>query len=141
VTLRRPRGDDGQILVLTAFLVFVLAGLVAVVVDVSAAFLARRSLASQADGAALAAAQSVDLEAFYRGDDPDALPLAGVDDVVRDYVAANFPETDVVAVSLSGDGTAVTVTLRRRLALPLAPPGSPDGVGVTADATARLPLR
>lgn len=138
---RRPRGEDGQVLVLTAFLAFVLVLLVAVVVDASAAFLARRGLASQADGAALAAAQSLDLEAFYAGADPGALPLGDVDQVVRDYVAAHFPGTDVVEVSLSGGGTAVTVTLRRRLALPLAPPGYAEGIDVTAEATARLPAR
>lgn len=139
--MRRPRGEDGQVLVLTAFLAVVLVLLVAVVVDVSAAFLARRNLASQADGAALAAAQSVDLDAFYRGEGGDLLPLGDVDAVVRDYVAANFPGTVVEDVRLSDGGTAVSVTLRTHVDLPLSPPGFEGGVDVTADATARLPLR
>lgn len=138
---RRPRGDDGQLLILTAFLAFVLILLVVVVVDVSAAFLVRRELASQADGAALAAAQRVDLAAYYAGEGSDVLPLADVDDTVRDYVAANFPGTAVKDVRLTDGGTAVSVTLRTRLDLPLAPPGFADGVDVTAAATARLPLR
>lgn len=139
--MRRPRGDDGQLLILTAFLAFVLILLVVVVVDVSAAFLVRRELASQADGAALAAAQRVDYAAYYAGEGGDVLPLADVDDTVRDYVAANFPGTAVEDVRLTSDGTAVSVTLRRRLDLPLAPPGFADAVDVRAAATARLPIR
>jgi hypothetical protein len=38
-------------------------------------------------------------------------------------------------------GTAVNVRLQRHLDLPLSPPGYEDGVDVTAEATARLPLR
>lgn len=138
---RRPRGEDGQVLVLTAFLGVVLILLVAVVVDVSAAFLARRNLASQADGAALAAAQSVDFDAYYREGGGDLLPLAGVGDVVRDYVAANFPGTVVEDVDLADGGTAVSVTLRTHVDLPLSPPGFEGGIDVTAAATARLPVR
>jgi uncharacterized membrane protein len=140
--MRRPRGDDGQLLVLITFFAVVLMLLVVVVVDVSAAFLVRRGLASEADGAALAAAQSVDLDTFYAGGTTgDLLPLGDVEAVVDDYVATNFPETEVVDVDLVDGGTAVSVTLRRHLDLPLAPPGFDDGVDVTADATARLPLR
>ena len=93
--MRRPRGDGGQLLLLTAFLAVVLVLLVAVVVDASAAFLLRRSLASQADGAALAAAQRVDLGAYYASDGGDVLPLAppgfadGVD--VRADATARLP--------------------------------------------------
>jgi uncharacterized membrane protein len=138
----RPRGDDGQLLILIAFFGVVLILFVAVVVDVSAAFLLRRGLASQADGAALAAAQSIDLDAFYSGNvTGDLLPLGDVDDTVDDYVAKNFPETEVVSVDLVDGGTAVHVTLRRHLDLPLSPPGYEEGVDVTAEATARLPLR
>jgi uncharacterized membrane protein len=139
--VRRPRGDDGQLLILIAFFGVVLILFVAVVVDVSAAFLARRGLASEADGAALAAAQSVDKPAFYAGNAGDVLPLGDVAQAVDDYVAANFPDTEVVAVDLVDAGTSVTVTLRKHLPLPLAPPGYDDGVDVTATATARLPLR
>jgi uncharacterized membrane protein len=119
----------------------VLVLLVAVVVDVSAAFLARRGLASQADGAALAAAQRVDLAAFYTGSGEGPLPLGDVEPAVRDYVAANFPGTAVDDVRLAAGGTAVVVTLRRHVPLPLAPPGWRDGIDVTAAATARLPVR
>lgn len=139
--MRRPEGEDGQLLILTAFLGVVLILLVAVVVDASAAFLARRGLASQADGAALAAAQRVDLAAFYKTDGTGDLPLGDVDEVVRDYVAANFPDTTVEDVTLTDGARAVTVTLRRHVDLPLSPPGFEGGIDVTADATARLPVR
>lgn len=136
--MTRPRGEDGQLLVLTAFLGVVLILLVAVVVDASAAFLARRGLASQADGAALAAAQAVDVEAFYTGAATATLPLGDVEETARDYVAEHFPGTEVVDVTT--DGITVTVTLRRHLALPLSPPGY-EHIEVTAGATARLPVR
>lgn len=126
--------DDGSVLLLTVFLAVVLMTLVAVVVDASAAFLARRNLASAADGAALAAAQSVDYDAYYAGAATDDLPLR--DDVVASYVAAHFPGTTVADVHV--DGTTVTVTLERHVALPLSPPGYDSGLDVTATATARL---
>jgi uncharacterized membrane protein len=138
---RRPRGDDGQLLILVAFFAVVLIFFVAVVVDVSAAFLTRRSLSGQADGAALAAAQSLDDPAFYAERGGTVLPLGDVADVVDTYVATNFPGTEVVSAVLVDGDTAVTVTLRRHLALPLSPPGYEGGIDVTADATARLALR
>jgi len=125
--------EDGQVLILTVFLAVVLVGLVAVVVDASAAFLARRSLAGTADGAALAAAQEIDLPAYYRTGDLD---LAGATETVATYVGDS---ATVDAVDVTGD--TVTVTLRRHLALPLSPPGYAAGIDVTAAATARLRAR
>ena len=132
------RDEDGTVLLLTLVLSLVLVLATAVVVDASAVFLAHRDLASQADGAALAAAQAVDYEAFYAGEG-DVLPLGDVRDVAAAYVAAHFPATTLAAVTT--DGETVTVTLERRLALPLAPPGYADGVTVSAAATARLRRR
>jgi uncharacterized membrane protein len=133
--------EDGQVLVLTLFLAVVLLLFVTVVVDTSAAFLGRRSLAGDADGAALVAAQSVDLDAYYAGQATTDLPLAGVNDTVDRYVAGLPTPTDVDDVHLDAAGTTVTVTLRRHLALPLAFPGYGAGVDLTATATARLPRR
>jgi uncharacterized membrane protein len=134
------REEDGQVLVLTLFLAVVLLLFVTVVVDTSAAFLGRRALAGDADAAALAAAQSVDLDAYYAGRATADLPLAGVSDAVTGYVAS-LPDTEVDDVHLDDGGTTVTVTLRRHLALPLAFPGYGAGVDLTATATARLPVR
>ena len=129
------RRDDGTVLLLTIFLGLVLVLATVVVVDASAAFLARRTLASQADGAALAAAQEVDLGAFYAGSG-DLLPLADPTATVEAYVTEHFPGTRVTDVET--DGTTVTVTLVRPLRLPLALPGWSNDATVTATATARL---
>ena len=64
---RRPEGDDGTILVLLLGFVAVLLLMVAVVVNVSAVILAKRGVASATDGAAVSAAQSLDLAALYAG--------------------------------------------------------------------------
>ncbi|MCW2831083.1 MAG: hypothetical protein JWP31_1775, partial [Aeromicrobium sp.] len=76
------RREDGQITVMTiGFLIFV--GLLAVVViNSSAAFLQRRELDNIADGAALAAADGLSREDFYRRgevelDDAQARRLVG----------------------------------------------------------------
>lgn len=129
------RDDRGTVLLLTLILGLVLILATVVVVDASAAFLARRSLSSQADGAALHAAQSVDYAAFYAGDG-DLLPLADVERAAEEYVATHFPGTFVSGVT--SDGHTVTVTLHKPLRLPLAPPGHAGTVTVTATATARL---
>lgn len=62
-----PREDDGTILVLLLGFTAVLLLLVAVVVNVSAVILAKRGLASATDGAAVSAAQALDLDALYAG--------------------------------------------------------------------------
>lgn len=131
----RRRDDEGTVLLLTLFLGLVLVLATVVVVDASAAFLAHRTLASQADGAALRAAQEVDLGAFYTGSG-DLLPLADPASTVEAYVAEHVPGTTVASVET--DGTSVTVTLVRPLRLPLAPPGWANDATVTASATARL---
>lgn len=130
--------ERGSVLLLTIFLGLVLVLATVVVVDASAAFLARRHLSSQADGAALHAAQSVDYAAFYAGDG-DVLPLGDVETAAAAYLAEHFPGTTLTGVD--SDGTTVTVTVAQRLDLPLAPPGYADGVTITASATARLVRR
>lgn len=106
----RPARDDGTILMLTLGFLLVTAMLAIVVTDVSAVFLARRSVASAADGAALAAAQRVDEQAVYTDSAPlDRLPLADVLTTVADYqdnadpsgstqLSASLVDTDTVEV-------------------------------------------
>jgi Flp pilus assembly protein TadG len=72
----RERGEDGQVMLLMVFFAVIIAGLITVVVDVSTVFLAQRQMQSTADGAALAAAQQVDLPAIYAGDLGPELPLS-----------------------------------------------------------------
>ena len=63
----RTGGDAerGSVLVLALGLVVICLIAVAVVVDASTVFLARRSLQSAADSAALAGAQAIDLDDYY----------------------------------------------------------------------------
>ena len=63
--MRRLREDRGSVLIFTLGILVVCVLAVGVVVDASALFLARRSLQAQADSAALAGAQAVDVEAYY----------------------------------------------------------------------------
>lgn len=138
-------GERGQ---LTPMLIgFVAIALVTVVVvaNASKAFLYRRSLASWADGAAIAAAQEVADAAIYSGAFGEVLPLASGDanDEVGEYVARHelagrFDEFAVVEVSVSADG-AVTVGLSARMDFVWAV-GTDTGVTMTATATAVAPI-
>jgi Flp pilus assembly protein TadG len=141
-------GDSGQLLLLVLAYFTIACALVGVAVDASAYFLAQRSLSATADGAALAAAQSVDERSVYGSDRGlAALPLSatGVGRSVQRYLVdddayARFP--DLVPAS-STDG--VTVTVRLRVSVPLPFSGAflrlrgPADLAVTADA--RAPLR
>jgi uncharacterized membrane protein len=125
----------------------VLVALVAagVVIDSSRLFLAQRSLASLADGAALRAAHDLDLAALYSAQPAGALPLSerAVTADVAAYVSAQANangagDVRVVGVHTDGAGT-VTVTLQRDERVPLmaAVLGRTGAATVTATATAR----
>lgn len=133
--VRRQEQDpeEGSILVLTLGYAVVLLALVLVVVDASAVFLARRSLASACDGASLSAAQSVDTRRVYReGVTGSTLPLASVQTAVGRYQAQTFPQ-GTLAGSVRG-GDTVVVTGSRTVDLPVI---SWLGIGdVTVHATA-----
>lgn len=153
------RDDAGQLTLLVIGYVAIAAVLVVVGIDVSAAFLARRALASVADSAALAGAQAVDRQAYYAGVGAGvgcgvALPVdpasasqrvAGIvaDDAVdlrRMFRTIDPPDVRVLA------GT-VTVRLHGRAGVPFArvlawlAPGHGDGavdIDVTAHARSAL---
>jgi uncharacterized membrane protein len=147
--LRRIGGDDdGQLLLLVLAYTVIAAVLITVVVDVSQAYLYRRSLLAAADAAALSAANQPDLGAVYGGTGPASLPLSerGTMQAVQQYagdaeLAQRFP--DFVIVSVVTDGTVVTVTLRAVAHLPftnLVTGQWHDGYPVEATASARSPL-
>lgn len=155
LTLRR-QNDDGQLTVLVIGFTFILAVLIVVGIDVSKVFLARRSLSSLADAAALAASQSADRTAIYAGDarcggvlplDPvaasqqvDASLSDDLPDLHRTFAAVQAPEVSVdagrVTVRLAGD---VKVPFGRVLAL-LDPSRSDGRVHVVVSATAESPI-
>ncbi|HVV29309.1 MAG TPA: pilus assembly protein TadG-related protein [Mycobacteriales bacterium] len=137
VLTRRPRGDDGTILLLSIGFCAVALLLVWAVVDASVVFLARRDLAAAVDGTALAAARQVDVDRVYasgaRGDLP--LQAGAVRSAVQDYVARTYPLVSYPEQRIVGDVTAdqhaVAVSGRRTVHLPVF-----GSVTVTAHATA-----
>jgi len=156
--LRRAfrRGDDGQLTVLIIGFVMIGAILVVAGIDASKVFLARRALSSVADSAALAAAQSVDRGALYRGDggcgellplDPDgarsevATSLADdVPDLQQTFATIDQPDVvvaaDTVTVHMSG---AVHVPFGSVLSL-LHVGGSDGSVVVSVSSSAQSPV-
>ena len=141
--MRRPRGDDGTVLVLVLGLALLLLVLVGVVADVSTAVLARRSVASAADGAAVQAAQALDEDRFYADGVAEGVPLSpsGVVERVAAYEA--LAQADQPGLRLVGDvegtGTAV-VTASRTVRLPFRRWLGAGTVEVRAEARARAPL-
>ena len=125
--------EDGQITVMTVgFLLFI--GLLAVVViNSSAAFLERRRLDNIADGAAIAAADGLNRDTFYRRGEV-TLGQGQARRLVREYVSA--PEIRIVRVTTNDD--EVMVRLERRIELAIKPPGWSASSRIVAEATAQL---
>ncbi len=127
------RRDDGQITVMTIGFFLVIALLGVVVVNASQAFLERRELDNLADGAALAAADGLDEEVFYRSGEVSADTRTARDRVAR-YLAGSGAQITAIRTT---DGS-ITVVLRRTIDLALAPPGFPAQTTITTEATSQL---
>jgi Flp pilus assembly protein TadG len=146
LSARVRRDDDGQLLLLVLVYALIVAALVTVVVDVSKAYLHRRSLVAAVDGAALAAANQPDLDAVYNGSGRQVLPLSeeGARDAVEQYVAdarlaARFDDFSIVDVST--DGETVTVSFASTVRMPFVNVVvSRGGYHLDATASARSPL-
>ena len=139
----RPRGDDGTVLVLVLGLFGVLLLLVALVVDVSVVVLAKRSVASAADGAAVSAAQAIDDAAFYGRGLQDRVPLSEQDVAQRVAAYEAQAASDQPGLQLSSGvdgGTTAVVVARRTVALPVVGRFGIEDVEVVAEARARAPL-
>jgi len=139
----RPRGDDGTVLVLTLGLCALLLVLVGVVVDVSVTVLAKRSVASATDGAAVSAAQALDDDVFYAQGLSGQVPLsdARVAERVADY--ATLAAGEQPGLRLDGhveDGAVAVVTGTRTVVLPFSGWLGDGTVEVRAQARARAPL-
>lgn len=138
------RDDQGTVLVLLLGFTAVLLLMVAVVVNVSAAILAKRSLVSAADGAAVSAAQALDVTGLYAGGlDFGRLPLDQGQAALRvaayeAQVAEAQPGTRL-AVQVSADGTTAIVRAVRMLELPFGRILGFAPVRVEAEARARAP--
>jgi Flp pilus assembly protein TadG len=141
----RPGDDRGTVLVLLLGFTAVLLLMVTVVVNVSAVILAKRALASAADGAAVSAAQALDLDALYAGGlRAGRIPLdeAQARDRVASYAAqaAHSQPGLALAVTVSPDGSTAVVRARRSLALPFGRLLGFAPVLVEAEARARAPV-
>lgn len=138
---RRPR-DEGSILVLSLGFIVICILALAVVVDASTVFLARRALQSQADGAALAGAQAIDLEAYYARGASSRIRLdeSGVRAAVDRHVRRDPGDGRLARVMMRDDVVLVTMTDRVRPPFSgwLTPSGAYD---LTVEAGAMLGYR
>jgi uncharacterized membrane protein len=143
---RLRREDDGQLLLLVLCYAVIAALLITVVVNLSKAYLYRRSLVAAADGAAIAAANVPDLPRVYTEGEAAVLPLAPTRAVVEQYAAdaqlgQRFDGFEVVDVTT--DGETVTVTMRAEVRMPflnLISSRYDGGYPVEATAIARSPF-
>jgi threonine dehydrogenase-like Zn-dependent dehydrogenase len=115
-TQRKRSGDEGSAIVLILGLIVVCLLALAVVVDVSTVYLARRSLQAQADAAALAGAQAIDLDHYYANGASDQLRLdpPAVRTAVERHVRRDAGDARLTAVSVRGDVVYVGMTDRVR---------------------------
>ena len=140
--MRRPvRDDRGSVLLLVLGFAGLLIMLVAVVADVSAVILAKRNVASAADGAAVSAAQSLDLDALSSEGLGGQIPLSTDEARVRvaEYEAQVRPQQPGLALAVRVEGRTAVVTGTRTVRLPFRLPGTRP-VRVTAVARARAPV-
>jgi uncharacterized membrane protein len=138
----RTAAEKGQITLLVIGFAVILLALIAVVVDASQVVLLRRSLSSLADGAALAAAQSLAEDALYSGRAVETLPLdpAGARSVVVAYLSQAGADVTLVDVAVADDTVSVAVAARADLPLVGSVTQAFQGTTVTARATARSPI-
>ena len=148
------RGDDRGSMIPLVLGFFVLAALLIFgAVTASTAFLAQRDLAAVCDGAAVAAAQSVNEGALYAAGpvagttDGQRLPLdlTAVEAAVARYVGVGGyggdPDGLTVSGSVGGDGTTAVVRCTRTVQIPFgAVYGYPDGLPRSAVSSARSPV-
>jgi hypothetical protein len=135
------RRDDGSVLLLVIGFAGILLTLVAVVADVSAVVLAKRGVASAADGAAVSAAQALDLDAVYGEGLGTQIPLSAGE--ARARVAAYERQVrgqqPGLRLVLRLEGRTAVVTGSRTVRLPFRLPGT-GPVRVSAVARARAPV-
>ncbi len=145
--MRAPRSEHGTVSVLLIGFALLVAALVAVVVDASAAYLQRQQLDTLADGAAL---HGADLgaagEDAYDGLDRERLELtepevrAAVAAYLRDLGAHRAHPGLGYRVTLDPEGRTVSVEIRAPLDLPLTVPGSSRTTWVSASGSAVVGL-
>lgn len=114
--------ERGSVMLLGIGFVVVCLLAIAVVTDVSAAFLQRQSLMSVADAAALAGAQAIDRDSYYSSGamvgtrlNPALVRAAAARQLTRSGAFADIPGLEVQQIAT--DGVNVVVSLRAPLRL------------------------
>jgi uncharacterized membrane protein len=134
------KNEEGSIMLLGIGMIGVCLLALAVITDSASAFIQQRELQSIADSIALAGAQGIDIEQYYRSGAGQATRLnsAQVQDIARTHAAAMTADSDIALtnIEIESDGTSVLVTLNAPLRLTFfdALPFDP----ATASASARL---
>jgi Flp pilus assembly protein TadG len=140
----RRRDERGQTTLLIVGFALVLVMAIAMVVDVSAAYLQRQGLNTVADGAALRAADlGATGEEVYGGGVPQGRLTLSADRIrasVRTFLASSGAYEAYPGLSFDVDvdapSSTVTVHVTAPLDLPLTVPGSPDVAAVGATGSA-----
>ena len=136
MSVRAQRDDRGSITVMTIGFLVVIGLLAVVVINVSAAFLERQRLDNLADGAALAAADGLSRDVFYREGE-----VTLDDRQARELIARYVGGSDGVrVVRVSTDAEQVSVRLERLIGLAFTPPGFQSRTTIVSEATAQLRL-
>lgn len=139
----RLRDDRGSVMLLGLGAIVICLLAVTVAVDASAAFLQRRALVALADAGALAGAQALDMDAYYREGASSATGLSPgqVEQRVKGFLARTGA-ADVTGLrldSVTSDGRYVTVSLSAPVTLPFH--GLLAGETVRVQSRARLAYR
>ena len=135
------RDERGSVLILGIGMIVIGLLAVTVSVDVSAAFLQRRALMSIGDSAALAGAQSIDLDSYYANGASVGTRLspAAVSAAVRRHVRLARGTSELTVEGISTDGVTVRVQLSEPLELPFL--GALHSERVRIESSARLDYR
>lgn len=137
---RADRDERGSITPLVVGFALLVAVLVAVVVDASAAYLRRQGLNSVADAAALAATDGLQGDRVYtRGlDDLAEIDAAAAGRYVEDYLRASgaLDRHPGLSWTVTTSATTVVVRVSAPLDLPLRVPGVGESATVTGTAAA-----
>jgi uncharacterized membrane protein len=113
--------DEGSIMLLGIGMIGVCLLALAVLTDSASAFIQQRELQSIADSIALAGAQGIDIEEYYRTGATQSTRLnsAQVQDIARTHANAMTIDSDTTLtnIAIEPDGKSVVVTLNAPLRL------------------------
>ncbi|NLE26060.1 MAG: hypothetical protein GX625_12105 [Clostridiaceae bacterium] len=118
--------ENGQSLVIFAFMMVIFLGLSALVVDIGVIALSKAEIQNTADSAALAGAMELP-------DDPSQARI-----VANEYISANGKPGDLADVSIGENDKSITVTINRNKSMTFAKILGVEESAVTADATASI---